>query len=131
MASKIIKWLRCIFFRDNIGDEMHEVCTRHPGTKDQYEIKEAYDPFLKRSQFVIREKKRKPYEKETVRIGTCLALRCFECAKKFYDQGWPWWFEQPKRREGFPHLFSLPEAQEIIELFGVEFVAFVQCMLGA
>ena len=41
----------------------------------------------------------KPHEKETVRVGTCLAKRCAETCNIFHRLGTPFGFEQPKRRQ--------------------------------
>ena len=72
-----------------------------------------------------------PEEKESVRLGTCLALRCLEMCTLFHALGFPFWLENPKRRAGAPSLFALLEALEVASLKGVAFVAFVQCLLGA
>ena len=37
----------------------------------------------------------KPEEKELVRLGTCLALRCLEMCTLFHALGFPFWLENP------------------------------------
>ena len=68
-------------------------------------------------------------EKETVRIGTCLAARCAESATLFHSQNKPFGFEQPKRRPGKPSMYNLDELLAVAKR--VNFRTSVQCMLGA
>ena len=72
-----------------------------------------------------------PQDNETVRIGTCLALRCFEACLMIVKILLPFWFEQLQHKEKSPSMFRLDEAQPLLDTEGVDFKKLVQCMLGA
>ena len=72
-----------------------------------------------------------PHEKETVRIGTLLALRTKESCAVMHSLGLPFIYEQPARRPGQLHRFALPDVAVIFELPGVKTKRVVQCMLGS
>ena len=72
-----------------------------------------------------------PHEKETVRIGTLLALRTAEASKLMWSQGRPFGTENPARRAGTPSSFRIPDVLELDALEGVDYKWFVQCPLGA
>ena len=70
-------------------------------------------------------------DKEACRIGTCLALRTFEVCKWMYEHDCPFWVETPRRRDGKPSVFKLPQAIDSAKMQGVFIWAFMQCMLEA
>ena len=70
-------------------------------------------------------------DREKVKIGTCIALRCIQMWKFMYDNDSPFWGETPQRRDGHPSVFKLPEALELIDRNGVVVTPMVQCMLEA
>ena len=72
-----------------------------------------------------------PEEKESVRIGTLLAIRCEAACRFASTHGLPWWFETPKRRPGNASVFKLPVLIDLAASQGVDILAFVQCHLGA
>ena len=72
-----------------------------------------------------------PHEKETVRIGTLLAIRTAEASNLMWVQGFPFWVENPARRAGTLSLFNLPEMVGVAERQGVTFKYLAQCELGA
>ena len=72
-----------------------------------------------------------PEEKESVRIGTLLALRSKDAFMEAYRRNLPGWFETPKRRPGKPSVFKLPEIKLEFCIPGARCKAFVQCHLGA
>ena len=72
-----------------------------------------------------------PQEKETVRIGTLLAIRSAEASDLMWLMQWPFWIENPPRREGSPSFFSISVFRKLVEKDGVGFGYLVQCELGA
>ena len=69
--------------------------------------------------------------KEAVRVGTFVAVRCFEMTRWMIENGRPCWYETLARKSGHPSVFKLTEAIEIEKINGVYIIKFVQCELGA
>lgn len=72
-----------------------------------------------------------PADKEKVRIGTLIAVRCARAARTMHAKGLPWTWETPDPRPGKPSVFVLPEVQALDELPGVSTISFPQCEFGA
>ena len=70
-----------------------------------------------------------PEEKETVCIGTCLALRCSEVAQLLEKQLKVYWWEQPKRRPGEPSMLKLMEIAEVLQTSQAAFVRLMRVWL--
>ena len=74
-----------------------------------------------------------PEEKETLRLGTLLALRAVEVFGLFVLQGKPTILEQPARRAGpgSISMFDLPEFKAMLGADGVSCARIAQCNYGA
>lgn len=72
-----------------------------------------------------------PADKEKVRIGTLIAVRCARAAHAMHAMGLPWTWETPDPRPGKPSVFVLPEVQALDKLHGVSTISFPQCEFGA
>ena len=73
----------------------------------------------------------RPADKDRVRSGTLLALRCGILAKELQGVGAPWGYETPTPELGSPSVFGLPEIAALDDLPGVHTQSFVQCLMGA
>ena len=64
--------------------------------------------------------------KEAVRVGTCVAVRCFEMTRWMVENGRPCWYETPARKSGHPSVFKLSEVIETENIDGVCIMKVVQ-----
>jgi hypothetical protein len=75
------------------------------------------------------------HDAEKVRIGTSCALRCAQVVGLLHTpetigRRIPRLWEQPALREGYPHMFNLPEVQDLLKFPGVRLITLDQCMYG-
>ena len=71
-----------------------------------------------------------PEEKESVRLGTLLALRANAIAKAMREAGKPSITENPPEHEGKPSLFGLDEWRQFLDTPNVDSIITPQCEFG-
>ena len=69
-------------------------------------------------------------EKTKVREGTACALRAVEMAWEMEAQGLPWAIESRDMRSGHPHVFKLPEMEELRSKTGAAISIFSSAIFG-
>ena len=72
----------------------------------------------------------RPEDKARVRLANLLAIRAAEACREFHAITAPFIGEQPKRRQGRPHMFVMEEWKQVEDLTGVSSKVTAQCQFA-